>query len=179
LIENYSQISRDINRQEQEEEAMRKQKGFTLIELLIVIAIILIIAAIAIPNLMRSKMAANEASAVASVRTIVTGQITYASTYPSIGFATTLAELGPPSSGSTPTSGSSMVIDNLLATGAKSGYTLAMTGDTTDTPGVYFTVTNTPVSTSTGTRQFCSDQSGVIRYVSGTSGCTSTSSPLQ
>jgi type IV pilus assembly protein PilA len=69
-----------------------KQKGFSLIELLIVVAIILIIAAIAIPNLLRSRMAANEASAVGSVRTLNTAQVTYSTTY-GTGF-TTLAQLG-------------------------------------------------------------------------------------
>ena len=73
---------------------MRKQKGFSLIELLIVVAIILIIAAIAIPNLLRARMAANEASAVASVRTINTAMVTYDSSYPDVGFAATLATLG-------------------------------------------------------------------------------------
>src|SRR3954469_2504069 len=75
---------------------MRKQKGFSLIELLIVVAIILIIAAIAIPNLLRSRMAANEASAVRSVRTIHTAEISYNAAYPDQGFADTLTKIGSP-----------------------------------------------------------------------------------
>src|ERR1700687_4268813 len=74
---------------------MRRNKGFSLIELLIVVAIILIIAAIAIPNMLRAKMAANESSAVGSLRTINTAMTAYQTTYPTKGYASSLCLLGP------------------------------------------------------------------------------------
>ncbi len=167
---------------------MKKQKGFSLIELLIVVAIILIIAAIAIPNLNRSKMAANEASAVASLRTINTGEVTYNNTYP--GTFASLGSLGPgaatcPASG--PVVGAACLIDNLLASAttvplAKSGYVFLVTAGGAGT-GTY-TSEASPATAQTGTRGFCSDQNLVLFYVNpGTPGapsgkCTTANTPL-
>jgi type IV pilus assembly protein PilA len=140
-----------------------KQKGFSLIELLIVVAIILIIAAIAIPNLLRAKMAANEASAVGSLRTINTSSVEYSTTYG--GFPTTLLSLGGPAGG-TAASTSAELIDAVLAAGTKSGYVFAYTTGATDSNGNILAYTLTAIPTSIGTtgqRQFFTDQSGVIR----------------
>ena len=163
---------------------MRKHKGFSLIELLIVVAIILIIAAIAIPNLLRSRIAANESSAVGSIRTINTGQVTYASTYPDMGFTCSLASLGPPS-GSTAGSTGGGLIDAVLASGVKSGYTFALTSCTaagSTTINVTYSSTGVPTAPGqTGQRAFCSDQSGVIKYDAGGSGssCLTGTTALQ
>ena len=138
------------------------QKGFSLIELLIVVAIILIIAAIAIPNLLRSRMAANEASAVGSLRTINTAQVQYATTYQT-GFSASLTDLGGPAPA---TSTQADLIDTVLAAGVKSGYTFTYTPGTADTAGNIndYTITAEPVTIgATGQRGFFTDQSGVIR----------------
>ena len=164
---------------------MRKQKGFSLIELLIVVAIILIIAAIAIPNLLRSRMAANEASAVGSVRTLNTAEVTYSSAYTDVGFTTTLANLGPGSNTCTGATGATStgacLIDNVLGSGTKSGYnfTLGAGPSGASTPQYTFAVNANPVTPGTsGQRSFYSDQTGVIRY-NQSGAASATDSPLQ
>ena len=145
-----------------------KQSGFSLIELLIVVAVILIVAAIAVPNLLRSRMAANEASAVASLRSINTSQVVYQNSF-GPGYAPTLPD---PSDGGVPANclpgtpavpTSSCLIDPVLASGTKTGYNFTYAPVLVGGYVSNYAVSSDPIGATGGQRHFFTDQTLVIR----------------
>lgn len=157
--------------------SMRKQKGFSLIELLIVVAIILILAAIAIPNLLKSRLSANEASAVASLRTINTAETSYVISYPNLGYADTLLKLSTPAGGAPASSAAAGLLDWVLGCASqpcrKSGYDFAIV-NTAGTPvNTYGLIATPAIFGQTGIRGFCSDQLSIVRFdPAGGTNCT-------
>jgi type IV pilus assembly protein PilA len=137
--------------------------GFTLVEVLVVVMVLMIIAAIAIPNLVHGKMRANEAAAVASVKTVHEAETLYSSTYPAIGYSGSLPNLG--SHGSScdkPTSTTACIImDDALTSGLKNGYMFELVNDG-NTPSASYTVTATPESNATGHCAVSTSESGEL-----------------
>jgi type IV pilus assembly protein PilA len=162
----------------------REQKGFSLIELLIVVAIILIIAAIAIPNLLRARISANESSAASSIRTISTAEVSYTSTYPTQGYsgpnAAGLSALGPGAVTGCPAGGplvtAACLIDWNLSQATtvplnKSGYYFGLTSTSAAAPFLSYTASGSPAAfNQTGVRGFCSNEDGVIHFLASQAG---------
>lgn len=150
----------------------QRERGFSLIELLIVVAIILIVAAIAIPNFIRAKISANEASAVTSIHAVNTSEIGYSSAYPDLGFSANLSNLGY-GGGGTCSSTAACFLDPALASGQKSGYTFTYVPSGSN-PVTGYTLNADPQSYGlTGQTGYYSDETNVIHYnATGTAGPT-------
>ena len=135
---------------------MHRERGFTLIELVIVLGIILVIAAIAIPSVIGAKIKANETSAIAAIKTIETAQASYETTYPTLGYASSLAELGGPDS-CKPAPENACLIDEVLTDGEKSGYVFTVVSNRPARgAATSYVVAAAPLNYNrTGARRFC------------------------
>lgn len=169
--------------------SLPRARGFSLIELLVVVAIIFVIAALAVPSFLRSRMAGNEASAASSLHAVNTAQVTYAAAYPNIGYASSLAALG--GTGATPSPSGALLIDSVLGASSpggadsgnantKSGYSFYLSNATAINGMVsgYEAHGDPTVPGQTGARFFYSDPSNVTRFNLG-GAAASTDAPLQ
>ena len=160
-----------------------KEQGFSLIELLIVVAIILIIAAIAIPNLLQARIAANEGAAASTIRQIVTAQITYYSAYPAVGYAASMANLSGPSPCPAPSAAASCMLDSAVTNAVpggpgKQGYQFQTTGIASAGLNTTFVAGGTPISVNaSGNRNFCAATDGSIHILSAGGGLPVTTVP--
>lgn len=144
----------------------RGESGFSLVEILLVVMVILIIAAIAIPNLLHGKMRANEAAAVSSMQTIHTAEVMYFNTYPDVGYASSLANLGTNGTNcdQKPTSTAAcLIMDDVLTSGHKSGYVFEIVGDG-NKPTAAYIVSATPASALSGRCTIAANQSGEMHF---------------
>ncbi|HET9401706.1 MAG TPA: type II secretion system protein [Candidatus Acidoferrales bacterium] len=140
----------------------RGKAGFSLLELIVVVAVIMILAAVAIPNLLKSKMAANESAAAGALRSLATEEVNYDVSYQG-GFSSTLAQLGPPPSGTQASATNADLIDQVLAAGTRSGYTFVYTPSGSG-PVTGYKINANPISPgTTGQWYFYVDQTNVIR----------------
>ena len=150
----------------------RSAQGFTLLELIIIVVIILLVAAIALPNLLRSRISANEAAAVSSVGSINRAEVNYQTTYPTLGFATTLSALGPGPACAKPTAAQACLVESALAAAtspsrSRGGYWFALSGTGKDSAGVvngYVVGGSAAAFNQSGVRDFCSVEDGVFHF---------------
>lgn len=155
--------------------ALRAASGFTLAELLIMVALVVVLAAIILPNLLRSQISANEASAVGSIAIINRAEVSYQTAFPEVGFGSTLEALGPDGSDNhckAPSSRHACLIEAALAKAtapaqARSGYWFQVSPGPRDAQGKvtsYVAGTAAEIYKQTGVRDFCSQEDGVVRY---------------